>query len=112
MIISIKKRLNISAEEKLLSPLMVLNALSTSRNCTLGDVRGYLNSIFRSEHEKTEADTKVIEKYKMDTQKLRNQIESIKNNTIIFQGSRCSACHHQLELPSVHFMCQHAYHQQ
>ncbi|XP_076240073.1 vacuolar protein sorting 11 isoform X2 [Calliopsis andreniformis] len=30
---------------------------------------------------------------------------------LTYIGSRCSACHHQLELPSVHFMCQHSYHQ-
>ncbi|XP_046409664.1 vacuolar protein sorting-associated protein 11 homolog isoform X1 [Neodiprion fabricii] len=99
------------AKEKLLSPLMVVDALSTSMSCTLGDVRNYLNNVLRTENEQTQADTDLTKKYQADTQKLREQIESIKNNTIIFQGSRCSACHDQLELPSVHFMCQHSYHQ-
>ncbi|XP_058799921.1 vacuolar protein sorting-associated protein 11 homolog isoform X5 [Phymastichus coffea] len=99
------------AKEKLLSPLMVIDALSTSRTCTLGDVRSYLNSVLRQEHEQVKADTELTKKYQADTEKLREQIQSIKNSTIIFQGSRCSACHHQLELPSVHFMCQHSYHQ-
>jgi len=31
---------------------------------------------------------------------------------VIFQGSRCNACNHQLELPSIHFLCQHSFHQQ
>ncbi|XP_008204135.1 vacuolar protein sorting-associated protein 11 homolog isoform X1 [Nasonia vitripennis] len=99
------------AKEKLLSPLMVIDALSTSLTCTLGDVRGYLNSVLRQEHEQVQSDTELTEKYRADTEKLREQIQTIKNSTIIFQGSRCSACHHQLELPSVHFMCQHSYHQ-
>ncbi|XP_029051219.2 vacuolar protein sorting-associated protein 11 homolog isoform X3 [Osmia bicornis bicornis] len=30
---------------------------------------------------------------------------------LAYIGSRCSACRDQLELPSVHFMCQHSYHQ-
>ncbi len=30
----------------------------------------------------------------------------------IFQVSKCSVCSHPLELPSVHFLCQHSYHQQ
>ncbi|XP_012278294.1 vacuolar protein sorting-associated protein 11 homolog isoform X2 [Orussus abietinus] len=97
--------------KRLLSPLMVIDALSTSSTCTLGDVRSYLNSVLKSEYEQTQADAELMEKYRADTVKLREQIETIKNNTIIFQGSRCSACHHQLELPSVHFMCQHSYHQ-
>ena len=102
----------IIAQERLLSPLMVIDAISTSLTCTLGDVRSYLCSVLRTENEQTQADTELTEKYRADTLKLREQIEAIKNNTIIFQGSRCSACHHQLELPSVHFMCQHSYHQQ
>ncbi|XP_011503306.1 PREDICTED: vacuolar protein sorting-associated protein 11 homolog [Ceratosolen solmsi marchali] len=99
------------ANEKLLSPLMVIDALSTSLTCTLGDVRNYLNSVLRQEYEQVQVDTELTEKYRLDTKKLRELIQSIKNSTIIFQGSRCSACHHQLELPSVHFMCQHSYHQ-
>lgn len=91
---------------------MVLDALSTSLSCTLGDVRTYFNSVLRIEHKQTQADIELSEKYQADTKKIREQIDSIKNSTIIFQGSRCSACHHQLELPSVHFMCQHSYHQQ
>ncbi|XP_046814687.1 vacuolar protein sorting-associated protein 11 homolog [Vespa crabro] len=99
------------AQEKLLSPLMVIDAISTSLSCTLGDVRNYLNSVLRTENEQAQADADLAEKYRVDTSKLREQIEMIKNNTIIFQGARCSVCHHQLELPSVHFMCQHSYHQ-
>lgn len=99
------------AAEKLLSPLMVIDALSTSLTCTLGDVRSYLNSVLQSEFEQIKQDAELVTKYRTDTKKLRKQIDVIKNSTIIFQGSRCSACHHQLELPSVHFMCQHSYHQ-
>ncbi|KAL2740379.1 vacuolar protein sorting-associated protein 11 isoform X1 [Vespula squamosa] len=99
------------AQEKLLSPLMVIDAISTSLSCTLGDVRNYLNSVLRTENEQAQADAELAEKYRVDTSKLREQIEMIKSNTIIFQGARCSVCHHQLELPSVHFMCQHSYHQ-
>lgn len=107
----LKKKLY-TAQERLLSPLMVIDAISTSLSCTLGDIRTYLNSILLTEHKQTQADMELTEKYRADTQKIREQIESIKSSTIIFQGSRCSACHHQLELPSVHFMCQHSYHQQ
>lgn len=99
------------AEEKLMSPLMVIDALSTSLTCSLGDVRSYLSSVLRTEHEQTQADTKLTEKYRLDTKELKKDIEKIKSSTIIFQSSRCSACNQDLELPSVHFMCQHSYHQ-
>ena len=29
----------------------------------------------------------------------------------VFQLSKCSACHNPLELPSVHFLCMHSFHQ-
>ncbi|XP_051174547.1 vacuolar protein sorting-associated protein 11 homolog [Leptopilina boulardi] len=99
------------AEEKLMSPLMVIDALSTSLTCSLGDVRPYLSSVLRTEHEQTQADTKLTEKYRLDTEELKQEIDKIKSSTIIFQSSRCSACNQDLELPSVHFMCQHSYHQ-
>ncbi|XP_043279403.1 vacuolar protein sorting-associated protein 11 homolog [Venturia canescens] len=99
------------AAEGLLSPLMVIDALSTSLTCSLGDVKSYLNGVFKNEYEQTRLDAESTEKYRRDTKKLREQIDLIKNSTMIFQCARCSACHHQLELPSVHFMCQHSYHQ-
>ena len=35
----------------------------------------------------------------------------LRGDATTFQVSKCSACKHTLELPSVHFMCQHSYHQ-
>ncbi|XP_063984513.1 vacuolar protein sorting-associated protein 11 homolog [Diachasmimorpha longicaudata] len=102
--------LGVISKEKLLPPLMVIDALSTSLNCSLGDVREYLNTVLKAEEEQTKQDAELVEKYREDTKKLREQIAGIKGSTKIFQGNRCSACYHQLELPSVHFMCQHSYH--
>lgn len=34
------------------------------------------------------------------------------SSATIFQVSKCSVCSHPLELPSVHFLCQHSFHQQ
>lgn len=42
---------------------------------------------------------------------MKQQLESLKSGVNVIQGSRCAACHHQLELPSIHFLCQHSYHQ-
>ncbi|KAL7292944.1 hypothetical protein TKK_0013397 [Trichogramma kaykai] len=99
------------AKEKLLAPLTVLDALSTSLTSNLKDIRHYLNNVLSQEQEQVQADTELIEKYRRDSKNLRQKMHEIENDTIIFQGSRCSACHHQLELPSVHFLCNHSYHQ-
>ncbi|PSN48268.1 hypothetical protein C0J52_03049, partial [Blattella germanica] len=103
--------LSVIEKERLLSPLLVVDALSNSTTATLGDVRSYLLSVLQSESELTEQEKQLIEKYKQETEKIRTQINNIQTSTIIFQGSRCNACNHQLELPSIHFLCQHSFHQ-
>ncbi|CAG2063255.1 unnamed protein product, partial [Timema podura] len=62
--------------------------------------------------ELTEQEQQLSLKYRQETDKIRDKIKDIQTSAIIFQGSRCSACNHQLELPSIHFLCQHSYHQQ
>ncbi|XP_066993542.2 vacuolar protein sorting-associated protein 11 homolog [Anabrus simplex] len=103
--------LTIIEKERLLSPLLVVDALASSGNTLVGDVRGYLLSVLQGESELTEQEQQLIHKYQQETDRIRQQIRTIQTSTMIFQGSRCSACHHQLELPSIHFMCQHSYHQ-
>ena len=42
---------------------------------------------------------------------MRSQIEELKSSPIVFQSTKCELCRQQLELPTVHFMCRHSYHQ-
>nr|CAD7588133.1 unnamed protein product [Timema genevievae] len=101
----------ITEKQRLLSPLLVVDALSHSGTATVGEVRNYLLSVLHSEHELTEQEQQLSLKYRQETDKIRDKIKDIQTSAIIFQGSRCSACNHQLELPSIHFLCQHSYHQ-
>ena len=104
--------LSVIEKERLLSPLLVVDALSNSTTATLGEVRSYLMSVLQSESELTDQEQQLIDKYRLETERIRAQINNIQTSTMIFQGSRCNACNHQLELPSVHFLCQHSFHQQ
>ena len=104
--------LSVIEKEKLLSPLLVVDALSNSTTATLGEVRNYLMTVLQSESELTNQEEQLIEKYRQETERIRSQINNIQTSTMIFQGSRCNACNHQLELPSIHFLCQHSFHQQ
>nr|CAD7202335.1 unnamed protein product [Timema douglasi] len=103
--------LSVIEKQRLLSPLLVVDALSHSGTATVGEVRNYLLSVLHSEHELTEQEQQLSLKYRQETDKIRDKIKDIQTSAIIFQGSRCSACNHQLELPSIHFLCQHSYHQ-
>ena len=79
---------------------------------TLGQVRKYLMTVLQAEEELLTKESELIHKYTAETKKVKSHIKDLQNNATIFQGSRCSICTHQLELPSIHFLCQHSYHQQ
>lgn len=46
-----------------------------------------------------------------DTVAMRKEIEDLRTNARIFQLSKCTACTFTLDLPAVHFMCMHSFHQ-
>lgn len=104
--------LNVVAKERLLSPQLVIEAVGTAQsNISLGHIRSYIVNELKKETEIIVNETELTNKYSKDTAKLKENLETLKSGSTVFQGSRCAACHHQLELPSIHFMCQHSYHQ-
>lgn len=46
-----------------------------------------------------------------DTLAMRKEIQDLRTNARIFQLSKCTACTFTLDLPAVHFMCMHSFHQ-
>jgi len=55
----------------------------------------------------------LIESYRSETASKEKQIIELSDVSLpeVFQVTRCAACGGQLDLPSVHFMCKHSYHQ-
>ncbi|KAF5291395.1 hypothetical protein FQR65_LT01705 [Abscondita terminalis] len=104
--------LKVIAKERLLSPQLIIEAIGASEsNITLAHVRSYIENELKIENEIIRENTDLTNKYNTDTIKLKREIEILKNGVNVVRGSRCAACHHQLELPSIHFLCQHSYHQ-
>ncbi|XP_059475193.1 vacuolar protein sorting-associated protein 11 homolog [Neocloeon triangulifer] len=102
--------LQVIERERLLPPLMVIDALAES-NALLGDVRSYLVGVLKAEEELTKQEEALIEKYTNETKAIRQQIRAIETSNVIFRANLCNACNQHLELPSVHFLCQHSFHQ-
>ncbi|KAK9507651.1 hypothetical protein O3M35_007461 [Rhynocoris fuscipes] len=96
---------------KLLSPLLVIECLSNSPTIQAGNIKGYLKKVLESELNTIEQQQSLINRYMQETEELHNNIDDLMNKPITFQGSRCSICKNQLELPTVHFLCQHSFHQ-
>ena len=105
--------LTVISKEKLLSAQFVIDAIGTGKSkITLGHVSSYITSELKKEQDVVDNDFELMNSYRKDIQKLRDQLDTLKNGTLVIQASRCAACNHSLELPSLHFLCQHSYHQQ
>ncbi|KAJ8936386.1 hypothetical protein NQ318_010793 [Aromia moschata] len=104
--------LTVIAEKKLFSPQLVIDAVGTGNaEISLGHMRSYVTNELKQEQKKTKEVSELTVKYRKDTDELKNQLETLKSGVIVIQGSRCAACHHPLELPTIHFLCQHSFHQ-
>ena len=97
-------------ENNLMSPLMVIRTLAGSPLATLGIVRNYLKSVSLTEQKQIDDHARVIDQYRIDTQAVRDRIHELQSQALTLKQTKCSACNENLELPSVHFLCDHSYH--
>lgn len=95
----------------LLPPLQVVQALSRNSVATLGMVKGYLGKRIELEKKEAQADMKLIQSYREETEKKRKEIDDLKTTARIFQVTKCTGCRSNLDLPAVHFLCRHSFHQ-
>uniref|UniRef100_A0A336K2Y2 Vacuolar protein sorting-associated protein 11 homolog n=1 Tax=Culicoides sonorensis TaxID=179676 RepID=A0A336K2Y2_CULSO len=107
----IQKILNVITNDKLLSPLQVLNTLAVENGPTLGACRDFFIRAFKKESDVFKREENAIIKFKKDSATLKQQNINVKEQPIEFRGSICDSCRQLLSLPSVHFFCQHSFHQ-
>lgn len=91
--------------------MMVVEVLSKHAKVTLGVVRDFLMRWIRTEQDQIDENEQLIKSYQEECDRIQGHIEEITQKPRVFQAAKCSACNHSLELPSVHFMCGHSYHQ-
>ncbi|XP_030768032.1 vacuolar protein sorting-associated protein 11 homolog [Sitophilus oryzae] len=104
--------LTVIAKEKLFSPQLVIDAVGTGNaEISLGHIRSYIMNEFLQETKKINETSELTKNYQKDTNQLKEHLETLKSGVIVIRGSRCAACHHPLELPTVHFLCNHSFHQ-
>lgn len=96
---------------KLIPPMVVIKILLESKRANLGLVKEYLTRFLARLHDKHLDNENSIDQFKDDTEVVRNRIEEFENHQTVFKPSNCSACKGLLDLPSVHFLCSHSYHQ-
>lgn len=100
-------------KEKLMPPIAVIQALSKTEVATIGLVKDYLRRQIAHEQEEVDADRALTESYRTDIARKEGEIAELSDQRAprVFQVTRCNACGGSLDLPAVHFMCRHSYHQ-
>ncbi|KAI0934915.1 hypothetical protein AcV5_006605 [Taiwanofungus camphoratus] len=97
----------------IMPPLAVVQVLSRNGVTSVGLVKQWLLARIRQAQAEVETDRQLIESYRTETQTKLRQVEELSDpeRPRVFHVTQCAACHGQLDLPSVHFMCNHSYHQ-
>ncbi|KIW06628.1 uncharacterized protein PV09_02340 [Verruconis gallopava] len=98
-------------EDGLMAPLQVIQTVSSNGVATMGLVKTYLGNTIKRERQEIAQNRRLIDNYRSDTQKQKDEIERLATKPETFNATRCSACTGQLDLPIVHFLCKHSFHQ-
>jgi len=97
-------------KNKTLPPIQVIRILAQSEHATLGVVRDHIDRTLKEEQRQIDEDAKIIKETREDTLKKKAEILSLRTEAKVFRENRCAACQQALELPTVHFLCEHAFH--
>ncbi|KAJ5894757.1 hypothetical protein N7495_006448 [Penicillium taxi] len=98
-------------EEGLLSPLQVIQALSNNAVATMGRVKKYLSDNIERERKEISTNRRLIASYKSETATKQQELQNLATQPIAFQSRRCQSCGGTLDLPTVHFLCRHSFHE-
>ncbi|XP_036601133.1 vacuolar protein sorting-associated protein 11 homolog [Trichosurus vulpecula] len=97
--------------KNLMPPLLVVQTLAHNSTATLSVIKDYLVQKLQKQSQQIEKDELRVRRYREETTRIRQEIQELKTSPKIFQKTKCSICTSALELPSVHFLCGHSFHQ-
>ncbi|KAM9221386.1 vacuolar protein sorting-associated protein 11 homolog isoform 1-T1 [Dugong dugon] len=97
--------------KNLMPPLLVVQTLAHNSTATLSIIRDYLVQKLQKQSQQIAQDELCVWRYREETTRIRQEIQELKASPKIFQKTKCSICNSALELPSVHFLCGHSFHQ-
>ncbi|KID61066.1 Vacuolar protein sorting-associated protein 11, partial [Metarhizium hybridum] len=102
-------------KDGLMAPLQVVQTLvgqsSAGGVATMGMIKPYLHDTITRERKEIQDNRRQIDTLRVDTEKRRAEIADLGSKPAVFQATRCSDCGQGLDLPAVHFLCKHSFHQ-
>lgn len=118
-------------DDNLMAPLQVIQTLSTNSAASMGLVQKYLSETIEREQREIAnvgcpdvvtksrnarltshvQNRRLTASFRTDTEAKRAEIARLSTQPETFNATRCSACTQPIDLPVVHFMCKHSFHQ-
>lgn len=98
-------------DDGLMAPLQVIQTLSTNAVATMGMIKTYLQQTIERERKEITSNRRLIDSYRTETHDKRQEITDLATKPQTFNNTRCSFCTLPLNLPTVHFLCKHSFHQ-
>ncbi|KAI1488971.1 vacuolar protein sorting protein-like protein [Biscogniauxia mediterranea] len=95
----------------LMAPLQVIQTLGSNAVATMGMIKPYLHETIMRERKEITANKRQINSFRKETEQKRAEIAELGSKPAVFQAQRCPGCGGALELPAVHFLCKHSFHQ-
>ena len=95
----------------LMAPLQVIQTLSASGVAKMGLVKKYLMETISRERKEIDSNRQTATTYRSATANKRDELSDLTSKPTVFQARRCSLCGASLDLPTVHFLCHHSFHQ-
>lgn len=97
--------------DNLMAPLQVVQTLSQNAVATMSLVKNYLARTVAREREEIATNRRLASTYRTDTSTKRSELQTMTTEPVSFSTTRCSSCSKALDLPTVHFLCKHSFHQ-
>jgi len=98
-------------DDGLMQPLQVIQTLSQNRVATMGLIKSYLGRTVERERNEISSNRRLVTSYRSETATKKQEIDDLSTKPTSFSATRCSSCGTPLDLPVVHFMCKHSFHE-
>lgn len=98
-------------KDGLMAPLQVVQTLSKNAVASMGMLKPYLSKRIERERKEIAENKRLAAQFRSETEVRRAEIADLGSKPAVFQATRCAQCMGSLELPAVHFLCKHSFHQ-
>jgi hypothetical protein len=95
----------------MLPPLMVIQILAQNKRTPLRAAKDYIVRNLERQDADIVNDRSAIRRLQDETAKMRDECDELRTQPKTFNAPKCHMCTSAIELPAVHYLCGHSFHQ-